>query len=388
MISELLLVSTIILICILFNRFSDKYGIPLLMFFIVFGMAFGTDGLRVIEFDDYNIAKDICTIGLIFIMFYGGFGTNWKFAKPVAVLSGVLATLGVALTALFTGLFCYFALGMQKLESFLIGAVISSTDAASVFSILRAKKLALRYNTASLLEMESGSNDPMSYLLTILALSLMQGDYSAGLIKLFFTQILFGVFFGVLFALLSIHILRKADLNKNGFDSMFVLALALLSYAVPSALDGNGYLSVYICGIILGNTPFKNKIQLVHFFDGLTGLSQILLFFMLGLLASPSALLTIWKPAVAIALFLTLIGRPPGGGPHPWTDAMPRGAKRRRCYRRDSRRRLDRLCDHGDRKPRDNQRRRVSYRVCRLPAVDRTARHPASCRVAQDQHGG
>ena len=126
MISELLLVSTIILICILFNRFSDKYGIPLLMFFIVFGMAFGTDGLRIIEFDDYNIAKDICTTGLIFIMFYGGFGTNWKFAKPVAVLSGVLATLGVALTALFTGLFCYFALGMRKLESFLIGAVINS----------------------------------------------------------------------------------------------------------------------------------------------------------------------------------------------------------------------------------------------------------------------
>ena len=277
---------------IILNKLSSKAGMPMLLAFIVLGMIFGSDGLLKIKFDDYKSAESICSIALIFIIFYGGFGTKWNVAKPVATKAILLSTLGVVLTAVFTGLFCHFVLRFSLLESFLVGAVTSSTDAASVFAILRSKKLNLKYNTASLLEVESGSNDPLSYMLTIIVLSFMQGNASTGkMIYMLFAQIVYGFAFGVAIAYGALYILRKFNFSYAGFDFLFVLAVASLSYAIPTLIGGNGYLSAYVAGLFLGNKTFPQKKNLVHFFDGITGLMQMLIFFLLGLLSLPSKMI-------------------------------------------------------------------------------------------------
>lgn len=308
---NLLLISSVILLCILLHRVSDKIGVPMLLAFIVLGMAFGTDGIVKIPFENYALAENICSTALIFIMFYGGFGTNWNEARPVAVKSVLLSTLGVVITAALTGFFCYFILKFSFLNSMLIGSVVSSTDAASVFSILRSKNMGLKYGTASMLELESGSNDPCSYMLTAVVLSAMSGTASTGSIfYMIFAQLFYGILFGCLIAFAARFILRHMHFDIAGFDMAFVIAVALLSYTVPSIAGGNGYLSAYMVGIILGNTKIKNKKSLVNFFDGVTGLMQMLIFFLLGLLATPSQLPRVFLPALAIALFLTLAARP------------------------------------------------------------------------------
>ena len=308
---NLLLISSVILLCILLHRVSDKIGVPMLLAFIVLGMAFGTDGIVKIPFENYELAENVCSTALIFIMFYGGFGTSWNEARPVAVKSVLLSTLGVVITAALTGFFCYFILKFSFLDSMLIGSVVSSTDAASVFSILRSKNMGLKYGTASMLELESGSNDPCSYMLTAVVLSAMSGTASAGSIfYMIFAQLFFGILFGCLIAFAARFILRHINFDIAGFDMAFVIAVALLSYTLPSIAGGNGYLSAYMVGIILGNTKIKNKKSLVNFFDGITGLMQMLIFFLLGLLATPSQLPRIFLPALAIALFLTLAARP------------------------------------------------------------------------------
>lgn len=307
----LLLISLIIVICIAAGKLSYKLGLPSLLMFILLGMLFGSDGILKIPFDNYTFAEQICSYALIIIMFYGGFGTNWKHARPVAGKAIALSTLGVAATALLTGLFCRLALGFEWLESFLIGSVISSTDAASVFAILRQKKLNLKYNTASLLEVESGSNDPFAYMLTITCLTLMSGSSSAGSVAyMLFAQLVYGAVIGAVLALAAVWLLKRINFYIGGMDTLFVLAIALLAYAVCSITGGNGYLAVYIAGIILGNSKIKNKAPLVHFFDGVTNLAQIVVFFLLGLLAFPSQLPEIILPSLAIALFLTFIARP------------------------------------------------------------------------------
>lgn len=306
----LLLTAVILLACILLNRVSGKLGIPMLLAFILLGMFFGSDGVVKIPFENYAAAESICSAALILIMFYGGFGTKWSQARPAALKAGVLSTLGVAATAGLTGLFCHFVLGMPLLEGLLLGAVTGSTDAASVFSILRSKRLNLKYHTAPLLEVESGSNDPCSYMLTAIVLMMMEGSAQGGaLVWMLFSQVFFGVLFGFLTAWAALWVLGRFRFS-DGFDTIFVLAAALLSYAVPALLGGNGYLSAYIAGIILGNRPLKNKAALVHFFDGVTGLMQMLIFFLLGLLAFPSQLPRLMVPALLTALFLTFVARP------------------------------------------------------------------------------
>lgn len=309
--SVILLVAAIILLCLSLNKISDKLGIPTLLVFIILGMLFGTDGIIKIPFDNFQIAEQVCSVSLIFIMFYGGFGTNWRQAKPAAVKAVLLSTLGVILTAAAVGVFCHFILRFSFWESMLIGAVISSTDAASVFSILRSKRLNLKDNTASMLEVESGSNDPCSYMLTVIILAVMSGDFSGGaLLWMIFSQVVFGILVGVLVAFVSLRVLRKTDYVTGGFDTIFVFSMALVAYAGASMIGGNGYLSTYMAGIILGNRPIRNKKSLVHFFDGITGLMQMLIFFLLGLLAFPSQLPAILPYALAIALFLTFVARP------------------------------------------------------------------------------
>ena len=171
----LLVAAIVIVLCVILNNVSNKIGIPMLLAFILLGMAFGSDGVVKIAFDNFDVTETICSVALIFIMFYGGFGTRWKEARPVVVKAGILSTLGVAMTAGLTGLFCHYVLKMPAAFGFLIGAVLSSTDAASVFSILRSRKLGLKYNTASLLEIESGSNDPCSYMLTVIMMAVIEG---------------------------------------------------------------------------------------------------------------------------------------------------------------------------------------------------------------------
>lgn len=307
----LLIASIVIIICVILNRISSKIGIPVLIAFIGLGMLFGTDGLLKIQLENYDFVEKICSVALIFIMFYGGFGTNWNEAKPVAAKSIMLSTVGVAATAGLTGIFCYFIMGFPFLESMLVGAVISSTDAASVFSILRSKKLGLKENTASLLEVESGSNDPCSYMLTAIVLSIMKGDANGGEIAyLIFAQFAYGLALGFAIAFAARFFLQRFTFSTEGFDMAFMLAVAIIAYALPSVINGNGYLSTYIVGIILGNSDIKNKKSMVHFFDGVTGLMQILIFFLLGLLSFPSSLPKVFPQALAISLFLMLIARP------------------------------------------------------------------------------
>lgn len=311
MTSYILLVAAVILLCLSLNKMSNKLGIPMLLAYILLGMMFGTDGILKIPFDNFTIAEQICTVSLIFIMFYGGFGTNWKQAKPVAGKAVLLSTVGVILTAVTTGAFCHFILKMDFWESMLIGSVISSTDAASVFSILRSRRLNLKNNTASMLEVESGSNDPCSYMLTVIILTIMSGELSgSSLVVMIFSQITFGILVGVVVALAAAFILKKVNFATDGFDTIFVFSMALVSYAGASMINGNGYLAAYIAGIILGNTPLHHKKSLVHFFAGITGLMQMLIFFLLGLLAYPSQLPKILPIALAIAVFLTFVARP------------------------------------------------------------------------------
>ena len=306
----MILGAIVVLICICSNRLSDKIGVPALVIFIAVGMLFGTDGIVHIDFNNYQLAEYICTAALISIMFYGGFSTKWSAAKPVAGKAIVLSSAGTVLTAALTCLCCYFFLRIDILESFLIGAVVSSTDAASVFSILRSKNLNLKGGLASLLEVESGSNDPFSYMLTVVALALMDGKGVGFVGPMILLQILLGLISGAVIGLGTVRILKRFDFISNGLDSIFVVAVAVMSYAVPSILGGNGFLSVYIAGIIMGNAKIRHKTSLVHFFDGITGLAQIAVFFLLGLLAFPSQLPGIFLKAMAITLVLTFLVRP------------------------------------------------------------------------------
>jgi cell volume regulation protein A len=306
----LLLSGIIILACVVANQFSDKLGLPALLLFMGLGMFFGSDGVVKIPFSDYEAANNLCTVGLILIMFYGGFCTNWKAAKPIAPRAILLSTVGVAVTALITALFCCTVLHFPWVEGLLVGAVLSSTDAASVFSILRSRRLNLREGTASLLEMESGSNDPMAYLMTLTGLLILQGTSTAEIPMIFVKQMLFGGAVGSLIALGGHWVYRNLRIIPEGMGSIYLMALMLLSYAGAETLGGNGFLSTYLFGILMGNLSIPNKKELISFFDGLSTLAQIVIFFLLGLLAFPHRLPQIVGTAAAVAVFLLLVARP------------------------------------------------------------------------------
>ena len=307
----LLIVSTILFLCISFQRISGKTGIPGLFIFIVLGMLFGL--AFNIDFD-FSLANELCSVALIFIMFYGGVGTKWSKAKPVAKQAIVLSSIGTVLTAFFVGMFCFLVLNVGILESLLIGSVICSTDAASVFSILRSKKMNLKYGTASMIEVESGSNDPFSYMLTTIILTIMTGGSSSPweIVLLLFLQIVLGLGFGFTFAYVAKYVMKKFKFKENGFDLAFLVAIAIVTYALPTVLKGNGYLAVYITGIVIGNASILTKKNVFHFFDGITSIIQMLMFFLLGLMSTPANLIKVevFGIGLLIALFLTFVGRP------------------------------------------------------------------------------
>lgn len=306
----IIIVACVILLCVLAEKFSDKFGMPALILFMFIGMLFGSDGILKIPFDNFNAAENICSIALVFIMFYGGFNTKWSVAKSVAVKAITLSTLGVVITAGITTVLARFIIGLSLGESFLVGAVLSSTDAASVFAILRKKQLNLKDGTASILEVESGSNDPISYMLTIIAMNILSSDKTTNIALLILMQILFGILTGVIFAKIILTIMTKTKLVSEGLDTIFIIAMVLMCYGITVSINGNAYLSLYILGIIIGNNKIPNKQTLIPFFDGVTSLSQILIFFLIGLLSFPHQMPGIIPLALAIVLILTVVARP------------------------------------------------------------------------------
>lgn len=329
----LLLLGGVIALCIFMGRITDKLKVPSLLLFIGLGMVIGVLlRPKIGNFTDYSLGNVVCSVCLVFIIFYGGFGTNFKEARPVAPQALLLSLAGTALTAGLVGVGVYFIFrllpffggGIGWIESMLIGSVISSTDAASVFNILRSRRLNLKYRTSSLLEMESGSNDPTSYMLTVVFTALLAAKYGvadtsmgAGEIALMlFAQIGFGAAFGVAFGFIGILILKKVSFNMGQGGTLFVVAVSLVTYSLPTVLpglwSGNGYLAVYICGIMLGNARIPQKRDCVRFFDALTGVAQMMIFFLLGLLATPEWLVRpeVLLPALLIFLVMTVIARP------------------------------------------------------------------------------
>ena len=301
-----LIIGFIFILALFAIRFSNKYGVPSLLLFIVLGMSFGAIG---IEFENFVIADQFATIALMVIMFYGGFGTNWNMAKPVAKESTILSSLGVVVTAVVTGLFAYFVLGFELLEGMLIGSIVGSTDYASVSNVLRSKNLNLKYNSASLLELESGSNDPAAYTMTMVFLSIIIGT-NVSIPILILSQIAFGIAVGAIFAFVIGKLLTHLTLGADGLYAVFMAAAMLITYGAADSLGGNGYLAIYILGIYLGNMEFKGKRDIIFFFDGFTEIMQISMFFILGLLSNLTSFIQTFPIALAIMLFLMLIARP------------------------------------------------------------------------------
>ena len=307
MVQLMLCCGLILLICITSSKVLYRFGVPLLLIFIFLGMIFG---VMVIDFSDFQLTGKIASIALVFIMFYGGFGTNWSMARPKAAPSILMSTLGTIITFFITGVFVYLIFKISFLESLLIGAVVSSTDAASVFAILRSQKLNLEGSLASLLEVESGSNDPVACMLTLIILTLMGGGTVMNLIPLVISQIVIGVMIGTLIAMASIYLIRHANFDIESFYIIFIIAMAIISYSLSEWMGGNGYLSVYISGIIIGNSKIPHKKTLVHFLDGVSWIMQIILFFILGLLANPLELPKVIGKSVVISLGIIFIARP------------------------------------------------------------------------------
>ena len=303
---QYLIIGIILILALFAIRLSSKHGIPALLLFIVLGMGFGLLGL---DFNDYDFADGLATVALMVIMFYGGFGTNWKMARPVAKEAIVLSSLGVVTTALLTGLFCHFALGFSMLEGMLIGSIVGSTDYASVSNILRSKNLNLKYNTASLLELESGSNDPTAYTMTMVFLSVILGS-NLSVPVLILSQVALGLLVGFAFAFLIGKYLAAQNTSADGLSAVFMGAAMLITYAATALIGGNGYLALYVLGIRLGNMEFRGKRDVVFFFDGFAEIMQIALFFVLGLLSSFNKFIETFPIALAVMLFMTILARP------------------------------------------------------------------------------
>lgn len=312
-IENILLVGSLLLfISIVAGKTSYKFGVPTLVLFLAIGMLAGEDGIGGISFDDPQISQLIGIIALNFILFSGGLDTDWKAIKPILKEGFALSTVGVLLTALGLGTFVYFITDFTIYESLLLGSIVSSTDAAAVFSILRSKNLALRHNLRPTIEMESGSNDPMAYVLTIAFLGLVinQDKGIASMIPLFFQQMIIGSIAGFAFGNLSKIIINKIKLDFEGLYPVLVIALMFITFSVTDFVGGNGFLAIYICAVFLGNQYIIHKKTILKMFDGLAWLMQIVLFLTLGLLVFPSQIVPVIGVGLLISLFLIFIARP------------------------------------------------------------------------------
>lgn len=312
-IENILLVGSILLFAsVVLGKTSYRFGVPTLLIFLAIGMLAGSDGIGGIHFDNPRAAQFIGIVSLNFILFSGGLETSWKAVRPVVGQGLVLSTVGVLLTATILGAFVWAVIDLTVYESLLLGSIVSSTDAAAVFSILRSKSLALKSNLRPTLEMESGSNDPMAYVLTISFLSLVV-DQDKGLMSIvpgFFIQMAIGATAGYLFGRLSKLVINKIELGFEGLYPVLVIALMFITFSATDAMGGNGFLAIYICAVYLGNQDLIHKKTIFRMFDGLAWLMQIVLFLTLGLLVYPSQIVPFFSIGMVVSLFLIFVARP------------------------------------------------------------------------------
>lgn len=311
---ELLLLGTalLLLISILASKASERLGVPALLLFLVIGMLAGSDGPGGIYFDDPRLAGSLGVVALVFILFAGGLDTDWARIRPVLAQGAALSTLGVLLTAGLMGLFAVTVLGFTPLQGLLLGAIVSSTDAAAIFTVLRVRSVRLRDPLEPLLELESGSNDPMAVFLTT-ALTGLLADPTASPLRLvpaFFQQMILGALLGYGMGRAMAWLINRIRLHVEGLYPVLIVALTLLTYGGTAALGGNGFLAVYLAGLTLARGNFIHKRSLLRFHDGLAWLMQIAMFLALGLLVFPSRLPAVAGVALLAALFLILIARP------------------------------------------------------------------------------
>ncbi|MEQ8219894.1 MAG: potassium/proton antiporter [Arenibacter sp.] len=312
-IENIVLVGSILLfISIVVGKTSYKFGVPTLILFLAIGMLAGSDGIGGIRFDDPKIAQFIGIVSLNFILFSGGLDTNWDAVKPIIKEGLVLSTLGVLLTALTLGTFVWFITDFTIYESMLLGSIVSSTDAAAVFSILRSKSLALKTNLRPTLELESGSNDPMAYVLTLAFLTLVvhQDQSIFSIIPLFLQQMILGAAAGFGFGKLSKYIINNIKLDFEGLYPVLAISLMFITFSATDFVGGNGFLAIYICAVYLGNQDLIHKKTILKMFDGLAWLMQIVLFLTLGLLVFPSQIIPYIGIGLLISLFLIIVARP------------------------------------------------------------------------------
>jgi len=310
----LLVGSILLLVSIIAGKTSYKFGVPTLLLFLVIGMLAGSEGIGGIYFDDPQLAQFIGIVSLNFILFSGGLDTDWKAVKPILKEGITLSTVGVLLTAVSLGTFVWLVTDFSIYESMLLGSIVSSTDAAAVFSILRSKSLALRTNLRPTLELESGSNDPMAYVLTIAFLTLVINEEQSfwSIIPLFLQQMIFGGIAGFAFGMLSKFIINKIKLDFEGLYAVLVIALMFITFSATDFAGGNGFLAIYICAVYLGNQDLIHKKTVLKMFDGLAWLMQIVLFLTLGLLVFPSQIIPYIGIGLLISLFLIIVARPIG----------------------------------------------------------------------------
>lgn len=293
------------------SKLTYKIGIPTPLIFLSIGLVIGNDVLDLIPVHNINLVQYLSTFALMFIMFYGGFGVNLEKAKPVLGRAIALSSIGTLFTAFVVTGLMVLILKISWLEGFLIGAVIASTDAASVFSILKSKKLGLKEGMDSLLEIESGSNDPFAYMLTILGISLINHTHDIAIPLFIFKQLFFGAVVAICITYLLTRLIEWIKLELDGLYSIFIFGIVLLTYTLSHKLGGNGFLSVYIAGIILNNSrkmPYKRS--LVHFFDGVSWMMQMILFLSLGILAIPAEFIHHIWPSLILMIVLTVVARP------------------------------------------------------------------------------
>ncbi len=294
------------------SKISNKLAVPVLLLFLAVGMLAGSEGLGKIYFDNAQLAKQIGILALIFIIFSGGLDTNWKDTKPIILPGIVLSTLGVLVTAIITGLFAVYILKFSLLEGVLLGSIVSSTDAAAVFTILRSKRISLKKPLKPLLEFESGSNDPMAIFLTMGFLSLLtvKGSGLVSLIPRFVLDMAMGALVGYVMARVIVFLVKRLKLDYEGLYPVITISLVLFTYVVAIFLKGNGILAVYLAGLGLGHAEFPNKKSIMKFHDGLAWISQIAMFVTLGLLVFPSHLVPLIGTGLLVTLVLMFIARP------------------------------------------------------------------------------
>lgn len=314
----LLIGSVLLIISIVVGKTGYRFGVPALLLFLLVGMFFGSDGLG-LQFNNTHQAQAIGMVALSVILFSGGMDTKIADIKPIMSAGVVLSTAGVLLTALFTGLFIWIISGMSFTNisfplttSLLLAATMSSTDSASVFGILRSQKMNLKHNLRPMLELESGSNDPMAYMLTIVLIQIiLSGSMNAGEIAgNLAVQFLVGGAGGYILGKLTVLFLNKINIDNQSLYAILLLGCVFFTFTITDRLHGNGYLAVYIAGMVVGNKKIVFRKEIATFMDGMSWLFQIIMFLTLGLLVNPHEMLNVALVAILVGVFLILIGRP------------------------------------------------------------------------------